>query len=187
MLGSGRFLPGFEDNLIGAKAAESRTFDIKFPDDYPAAAIAGKTAQFAVTVKAVDAPGSVAIDDDFAKTLGLESLAKLRDAIRERIQREHAGASRQKVKRALLDQLDERHKFSRRRISSNRNSTTFGRRSKMTSSSRVARSSMRARPRRRRAPTTGGLPSAAFGSVWLLRRSARRTTSRSPRSNCGPR
>ena len=111
LLGSGRFLPGFEDNLIGAKAAESRTFDIKFPDEYPAAAIAGKTAQFAVTVKAVDAPGAVATDDDFAKTLGLESLAKLRDAIRDRIQREHAGASRQKVKRALLDQLDERHKF----------------------------------------------------------------------------
>ena len=111
LLGSGRFLPGFEDNLIGAKAGESRTFDIKFPDEYPAPAIAGKTAQFAVTVKMVDAPGTVTVDDDFAKTLGLESLGKLRDAIRDRIQREHAAASRQKVKRALLDQLDERHKF----------------------------------------------------------------------------
>ena len=111
LLGSGRFLPGFEDNLIGAKAGESRTFDIKFPDEYPATAIAGKTAQFAVTVKTVEAPGTVTLDDDFAKTLGLESLGKLRDAIRDRIQREHAAASRQKVKRALLDQLDERHKF----------------------------------------------------------------------------
>lgn len=111
MLGSGRFLPGFEDNLIGAKAGESRTFDIKFPDNYPATAIAGKTAQFAVTVKTVEAPGTVTIDDDFAKTFGLELLAKLRDAIRDRIQREHTGASRQKLKRALLDQLDERHKF----------------------------------------------------------------------------
>ena len=111
LLGSGRFLPGFEDNLIGAKAGESRTFDIKFPDNYPAAAIAGKTAQFAVTVKTVEAPGTVAIDDDFAKTLGMESLAKLREAIRDRIQREHSAASRQKIKRALLDQLDERHKF----------------------------------------------------------------------------
>lgn len=111
LLGSGRFLPGFEDNLIGAKPGESRTFDIKFPDDYPAKAIAGKTAQFAVTVKTVEAPGPVTLDDDFAKTLGLDSLAKLRDAIRDRIQREHAVASRQKVKRTLLDQLDERHKF----------------------------------------------------------------------------
>jgi len=111
LLGSGRFLPGFEDNLLGAKAGESRTFDIKFPDNYPAAAIAGKTAQFVVTVKTVEAPGTVVIDDDFAKTLGVESLGKLREALRDRIQREHAGASRQKVKRALLDQLDERHKF----------------------------------------------------------------------------
>ncbi len=111
LLGSGRFLPGFEDNLMEAKAGESRTFDIKFPDDYPAKAIAGKTAQFAVTVKTVEAPGTVTLDDEFAKTLGLDLLAKLRDAIRDRIQREHSAASRQKLKRALLDQLDERHKF----------------------------------------------------------------------------
>ena len=111
VLGSGQFIPGFEDHLMGVKAGESRTFDIKFPDDYPAKAMAGKDATFAVTAKAVEAPGSVTIDDNFAKTLGLESLAKLRDAIKDRTQREHAAASRQKLKRALLDQLDERHKF----------------------------------------------------------------------------
>jgi trigger factor len=110
-LGSGRFIPGFEDNLIGLKAGENRTFDVKFPDDYPAPALAGKDATFAVTVKTVEAPGEVALNDDFAKSLGLDSLAKLRDALRERLQREHASASRQKVKRSLLDQLDERHKF----------------------------------------------------------------------------
>ncbi len=111
LLGSGRFLPGFEDNLMGAKAGESRTFDVKFPDSYPAANLSGKDASFAVNVKAVEVPGAVTLDDDFAKTVGLDSLAKLRDAVRERIQREHAAASRQKIKRALLDQLDERHKF----------------------------------------------------------------------------
>jgi trigger factor len=111
LLGSGRFLPGFEDNLIGLKAGESRTFEQKFPDDYPAAPLAGKTAVFVVTVKTVEAPGVVTLNDDFAKTLGLDSLAKLRDALRERMQRDYAGASRQKLKRALLDQLDERHKF----------------------------------------------------------------------------
>ena len=111
VLGSGQFIPGFEDHLMGVKAGESRTFDIKFPDDYPAKAVAGKDATFAVTAKAVEAPGAVTIDDDFAKTLGLELLAKLRDAIKDRTQREHAAASRQKLKRALLDQLDERHKF----------------------------------------------------------------------------
>lgn len=111
VLGSGQFIPGFEDHLMGVKAGESRTFDVKFPDDYRATAVAGKDATFAVTVKAVEAPGPVTIDDDFAKTLGLESLAKLREAIKDRAQREHAAASRQKLKRALLDQLDERHKF----------------------------------------------------------------------------
>jgi trigger factor len=73
--------------------------------------LAGKNAVFSVTVKKVETPGAVTIDDEFAKTLGLESLAKLRDAVRERLEREHAAASRQKVKRALLDQLDIRHKF----------------------------------------------------------------------------
>ncbi len=111
VLGSGQFIPGFEDQLIGVKAGESRTVNVKFPENYQAAAVAGKDASFAVTVKAVEAPGAVTLDDDFAKTLGLESLAKLRDAVRERIEREHAGASRQKVKRALLDQLDAKHKF----------------------------------------------------------------------------
>jgi trigger factor len=111
VLGSGQFIPGFEDQLIGIKAGESRTFDVKFPENYPAAAVAGKDATFAVTANAVEAPGAVTTDDEFAKTLGLESLAKLRDAVRERIEREYAAASRQKIKRALLDQLDARHKF----------------------------------------------------------------------------
>src|SRR5208282_5084634 len=111
VLGAGQFIPGFEDHLMGLKAGESRTFDVKFPDDYRATAVAGKDAAFAVTAKAVEAPGAVTIDDTFAKTLGLESVAKLTDAVKERKQREHAGASRQKLKRALLDQLDERHKF----------------------------------------------------------------------------
>jgi trigger factor len=111
LLGSGQFIPGFEDNLIGIKAGENRTFDIKFPDTYGSPTLAGKDATFAVTASAVEAPGAVTLDDDFAKTLGLESLAKLRDAVRDRLTREHAAASRQKLKRALLDQLDERHKF----------------------------------------------------------------------------
>jgi trigger factor len=111
VLGTWQFIPGFEDHLTGLKAGESRTFDVKFPDDYRATAVAGKDATFAVTAKAVEAPGAVTVDDDFAKTLGLESLAKLRDAIKNRTQREHAAASRQKLKRTLLDQLDERHKF----------------------------------------------------------------------------
>ena len=94
-----------------AEGGENKTFDVKFPDDYRATHLAGKNATFAVTVKAVEAPGPVTIDDEFAKTLGVESLAKLKDAVKDRIAREHTLASRQKLKRALLDQLDERHKF----------------------------------------------------------------------------
>ena len=111
VLGSGQFIPGFEEQLLGIKAGESRTVNVKFPENYRVSALAGKDAVFSVSAKKVEAPGSVTIDDDFAKTLGLESLAKLRDAVRERIEREHAAASRQKIKRALLDQLDVRHKF----------------------------------------------------------------------------
>ena len=111
IMGAGQFIPGFEENLAGLKAGENKTFDVTFPDDYRATHLAGKNATFAVTVKAVEAPGAVTIDDEFAKMLGVESLAKLKDAVKDRIAREHTLASRQKLKRALLDQLDERHKF----------------------------------------------------------------------------
>ena len=111
MLGSGQFIPGFEEQLIGVKAGESRTVNVKFPESYQAATVAGKDASFAVTVKSVEAPGAVTLDDEFAKTLGLESLAKLKETVRERIEREHTAASRQKLKRGLLDQLDAKHKF----------------------------------------------------------------------------
>jgi trigger factor len=111
VIGSAQFIPGFEDKIIGIKAGESRTFDVKFPDAYTSPTLAGKDATFNVTASAVEVPGVVTLDDDFAKTLGLESLAKLRDGVKDRLQREHAAASRQKLKRVLLDQLDERHKF----------------------------------------------------------------------------
>ena len=111
VLGSAQFIPGFEDQLVGVKAGDSRTVEVKFPETYRVESLAGKNAVFSVTAKKVETPGSVTLDNDFAKTLGLESLAKLRDAVRERLEREHAAASRQKVKRALLDQLDARHRF----------------------------------------------------------------------------
>lgn len=110
-LGSGAFIPGFEDQLVGAKAGETRTVTVTFPETYMAANLAGKTAEFEVTVKSVEAPGEVALDDDFAKKLGLESLAKLEEAIRERMKADYAAQSRQKLKRQLLDRLDALHKF----------------------------------------------------------------------------
>jgi trigger factor len=111
VLGSDRFIPGFEDQLVGLHAGESKSFSVKFPGDYRMASLAAKDATFAVTIKAVEAPGEVKVDDEFAKTLGLESLARFKQVVKERLAREHAAASRQKLKRALLDLLDERHKF----------------------------------------------------------------------------
>lgn len=111
-IGSGAFLPGFEDQLIGIKAGETRQVCIKMPENYPVANLAGKDAVFDVTAKTVETPGEVTVDDAFAKSLGLESLAKLRDMVRERLGREHALISRQRVKRALLDELDKLHKFT---------------------------------------------------------------------------
>jgi trigger factor len=111
LIGSGQFIPGFEDNLVGIKAGESRTFDLKFPESYAAPNLAGKDVTFNVTASTVEAPGEIKLDDEFAKTLGLESIEKLCEGVKDRLQREHAAASRQKLKRGLLDQLDERHKF----------------------------------------------------------------------------
>ena len=83
----------------------------KFSEHYQAEHLAGKDAEFVVTAKSIETPGTVTVDDEFAKSLGLESIAKLRDAVKDRLVREHAGMSRQKVKRALLDELDKHHKF----------------------------------------------------------------------------
>ncbi|HLN07371.1 MAG TPA: trigger factor [Xanthobacteraceae bacterium] len=111
VIGSNSFIPGFEEQLIGVRAGETRAVKVTFPANYQSATLAGKEAAFEVTAKSVEAPGTVTIDDQLAKSLGMESLPKLRDAVKERLAREHATVTRQKVKRALLDALDERHKF----------------------------------------------------------------------------
>ena len=111
VIGSNTFIPGFEDQLLGIGVGETRTVKVKFPEQYQAQHLAGKDAEFVVTAKSIETPGSVTVDDEFAKSLGLESLAKLREAVKSRVASEHAGASRQKIKRALLDELDKVHKF----------------------------------------------------------------------------
>ena len=111
-LGSGSFIPGFEEQLVGIAAGEQRTVNVTFPQTYPTAHLAGKNAEFDVTAKAVEAPQPITLNDEFAKSVGLESLAKLREMVKERIVREHGAMSRQKVKRKLLDELDAKHKFT---------------------------------------------------------------------------
>ncbi len=111
VLGSNTFIPGFEEQLLGMAAGENRTLKVSFPKNYTNLDLAGKAAEFETTATLVEAPRDVEINDEFAKTLGLELLDKLKQAARERLTAEFAGATRQRVKRMLLDRLDEAHRF----------------------------------------------------------------------------
>ncbi|MEM8616576.1 MAG: trigger factor, partial [Pseudomonadota bacterium] len=111
VLGSGSFIPGFEDQLVGAKAGQSLDVNVTFPEGYQAEALAGKDAVFEVTVHEVRAPKTPEIDDEFAKGLGLENLEKLNEIVSDQLTNEYGEASRNKAKRNLLDQLDEKHDF----------------------------------------------------------------------------
>ncbi|MBT9247345.1 trigger factor [Gemmobacter fulvus] len=111
VLGSGSFIPGFEEQLVGAKEGDEVSVNVSFPESYGAAHLAGKAAVFACTVKAVKAPKAAEIDDELAKKFGAEDLAGLKGQIAERLEAEYKGASRAVMKRALLDQLDAMVKF----------------------------------------------------------------------------
>ena len=110
-LGSGQLIPGFEDQLVGARVGDKREVNVTFPDDYPSDEVKGKPATFDVTVTAVRTAGENKLDDEFAKTLGLESLDKLRGVLRDQQAQELSGLTRTHMKRQLLDQLAERHDF----------------------------------------------------------------------------
>ncbi len=107
VLGSGSFIPGFEEQVVGLKAGDEKAVEVSFPESYGAAHLAGKAAVFDVTVKEVRKPVPAEIDDALAERYGAESLDALKEQLRERIAAEFAGASRQLVKRRLLDRLDE--------------------------------------------------------------------------------
>lgn len=111
VIGSNRFIPGFEEQLKGAKVGDEKTVEVTFPADYQAANLAGKLALFDVKVKAIKAEAPAVVDEDFAKRIGLESLDKLKDLLRTNLNQQYAGAARFKLKRALLDQLDTAHDF----------------------------------------------------------------------------
>jgi trigger factor len=111
VIGTGQFIPGFEEQLIGIGAGETRTLKVAFPKNYMSEKLAGQPAEFETTATAIEAPQKTEINDEFAKSLGMESLDKLKDAARERLAAEFTGATRQKVKRTLLDRLDEAHQF----------------------------------------------------------------------------
>ena len=111
-LGSGQLIPGFEDQLVGAKAGDKREVKVSFPENYQAADLKGKDATFAVTVKAVKTAGETKLDDEFAKSLGLTDLDQLKGLIRGQQEQELNGLTRTHMKRQLLDQLASRHDFA---------------------------------------------------------------------------
>ena len=111
VLGSGSFIPGFEEQLVGAKPGEAKTIKVTFPDNYQAAHLASKEVEFEVTVKEVRAPQDTKPDDDLAKKLGLSDLAALRETLKKNLSDQYANNSRFKLKRALLDELDTKHDF----------------------------------------------------------------------------
>jgi trigger factor len=110
-LGSGQLIPGFEDQLMGAKKDEKRDVKVTFPADYPEEKLKGKDAVFAVTVKEVRKPDDVVIDEELAKKMGLDSLATLRDRVRDQIKNDFQRAARLHLKRRILDALDAAHAF----------------------------------------------------------------------------
>jgi trigger factor len=110
-VGAGEFIPGFEEQLVGMKKGETKKVNVTFPENYGNAELQGKQAEFEVTVLHVDGPKAGQLDDDFAKTLGLENLEALREAVRDQIKAALGQMSRQAMKRQILDALDDGHKF----------------------------------------------------------------------------
>lgn len=111
VLGSNQFIPGFEEQLVGIKAGDEKVVTVTFPEEYQAAHLAGKEANFEIKAKEVAAAGEIEINDELATNLGLDSAAKLREVVREQIEGQYGQLTRQKVKRQILDQLDELHQF----------------------------------------------------------------------------
>ena len=111
VIGSGTFIPGFEEQLTGVKAGDEKTVKVTFPKDYQADHLAGKDAEFDVTVQAIKVEDEGDLDDDFAKSMGLESLQQLKDLIKGQLEQQNAGLTRTAMKRGLLDKLAGDHDF----------------------------------------------------------------------------
>lgn len=111
ILGSKQFIPGFEEQLVGVKAGDTKTISVKFPDNYNAVHLAGRNAEFDITVKAISKPDELKIDDEAAQKVGLESLDRLREVVRGQIENQYGSMTRQKIKRQILDALDADYDF----------------------------------------------------------------------------
>ncbi len=112
VIGSGQFIPGFEEQLTGVKTGDEKTITVTFPEDYPAENLKGKAAQFAITVQQVKVESETKVDEEFAKSLGLEGLDKLKELLRGQLEQETNGLTRTQMKRQLLDNLAAGHDFA---------------------------------------------------------------------------
>jgi trigger factor len=110
-VGTGEFIPGFEEQLVGMKKGETREIEVTFPADYQSAELAGKKAQFEVNVLHVDGPNTGELNDEFAQRLGVENVEAMRAAVKTQMEAALGTMSRQHMKRQILDALDEGHKF----------------------------------------------------------------------------
>ena len=111
VIGSGQFIPGFEEQLVGAKTGDAKTIKVTFPEDYPAENLKGQEAEFDITVKQVKIETETKVDEEFAKSLGLEGLEQLKGLIRGQLEQQTAGLTRTQMKRQLLDLLAAGHDF----------------------------------------------------------------------------
>jgi trigger factor len=111
VLGSNRFIPGFEEQLVGLKAGDEKVINVTFPTEYPAANLAGKDATFDITVKDVAGAADLEINDDLATKLGVESADRLKEIVLGQIESQYGSVTRQKLKRQILDQLDTMYQF----------------------------------------------------------------------------
>lgn len=111
VIGSNTFIPGFEEQLVGIKTGEERKVSVKFPDNYLEPRLAGQAAEFDVTAKAIAVGEALVLDDEFAKAYGFDSIDALKDAVKSNMEGQFSGTAREKLKRALLDELDKRYSF----------------------------------------------------------------------------
>lgn len=111
ILGQGQFIPGFEEGLLGTKAGDEKDVKSTFPEEYQVKDLAGKEAIFEVKVKEVAEPKAPELNDEFAESMGLENVEKFKEAVKEKLQEELDGVAKNRLKRQLLDKLEESHQF----------------------------------------------------------------------------
>ena len=179
-LGSNTFLPGFEDQLVGTKAGDEVTVKVSFPEEYGVEYLAGKPAVFEVKVKEVARPADAEVNEEFANRLGFEDLAKMREAVSDRVAQEFDMVSKAQLKRQLLDKLDEVYEFDLpQRLVDQEFEQIWEQVTQRAGDSPKRPLRTKTQPKRKPARSIEALPNAVCGSDWCWARSARKAMSAS--------